>query len=63
MSSKETSPPEEDTAQSTEPEQPAFGWTLYAEQMNGRFAMIGLVILLLLNLITGQDFWTWLGLR
>ena len=42
--------------------EPAFGWTIYAEQLNGRFAMVGFVALLLLELITRQDFFTWLGL-
>jgi hypothetical protein len=45
------------------PPEPAFGWTPYAEQINGRFAMIGFVALLILELVTGQDFFTWLGLR
>ncbi|HEY9826479.1 MAG TPA: high light inducible protein [Stenomitos sp.] len=43
--------------------EPAFGWTPYAEQINGRFAMIGLVILLALEWFTRQDLFTWLGLR
>lgn len=43
--------------------EPAFGWTAYAEQINGRFAMIGFVALLILELLTHQDFFTWLGLR
>jgi len=43
--------------------EPAFGWTAYAEQINGRFAMIGFVALLILEFFTGQDFFTWLGLR
>ncbi|HEY9621345.1 MAG TPA: chlorophyll a/b-binding protein [Crinalium sp.] len=42
---------------------PAFGWTSYAEQINGRFAMVGFVALLILELFTRQDFFTWLGLR
>jgi hypothetical protein len=42
---------------------PAFGWTAYAEQTNGRFAMVGFVGLLLLELITKQDFFTWIGFR
>jgi hypothetical protein len=46
---------------STEAE-PAFGWTTYAETINGRFAMIGFVALLILELFTGQDFFSWLGL-
>ena len=42
---------------------PSFGWTDYAEQINGRFAMIGFVALLLTELVTRQDFFTWIGLR
>jgi Chlorophyll A-B binding protein len=44
-------------------DRPAFGWTPYAELINGRFAMIGFVALLLIELITGQDFFTWIGWR
>ena len=44
-------------------QQPGFGWTRYAEQINGRFAMIGFIALLVIELITKQDFFTWLGLR
>ena len=43
--------------------EPAFGWTFYAEQINGRFAMLGFVALLILEFFTREDFWTWLGLR
>ncbi len=43
--------------------EPAFGWTPYAEQTNGRFAMIGFVALLILEFFTKQDLFTWLGLR
>lgn len=42
---------------------PAFGWSPYAERINGRFAMVGFVALLLLELVTGQTFLAWLGLR
>ncbi|HEY9744411.1 MAG TPA: chlorophyll a/b-binding protein [Coleofasciculaceae cyanobacterium] len=42
--------------------EPAFGWTPYAEQINGRFAMMGFVGLLLLEFLTGQGLLTWLGL-
>ncbi|MGQ4648078.1 chlorophyll a/b-binding protein [Lyngbya aestuarii] len=48
-------------AASPQPE-PAFGWTPYAEQINGRFAMIGFVALLILELLTGQGLLSWLGL-
>ena len=30
---------------------PAFGWSGYAERVNGRFAMVGFVAVLLLSLI------------
>jgi Chlorophyll A-B binding protein len=40
---------------------PAFGWTAYAEQINGRFAMVGFITLLGMEFFTRQDFWTWLG--
>ncbi len=45
------------------PIEPSFGWNVYAETVNSRFAMMGFAILLLLELLTGQDLWTWLGLR
>ncbi|WP_310487240.1 chlorophyll a/b-binding protein [Chamaesiphon sp. VAR_69_metabat_338] len=48
---------------STAPAEPSFGWNEYAELVNGRFAMVGFVILLGLEFFTGQDLWTWLGLR
>ena len=43
--------------------EPAFGWTPYAEQVNGRFAMLGFVLLVILEVLTHQDLFTWLGLR
>lgn len=43
--------------------EPGFGWTAYAEAMNGRFAMIGFIALLVIELVTHQDFFTWVGLR
>lgn len=43
--------------------EPSFGWNGYAEIINGRFAMIGFFALLIQELITHQDFFTWVGLR
>ena len=43
-------------------DEPGFGWTTYAERINGRFAMVGFLALLLLEFFTRQDFFTWLGL-
>ena len=43
--------------------EPAFGWTRYAELINGRFAMVGFIALLILEFFTHQDFFTWIGWR
>jgi hypothetical protein len=40
---------------------PGLGWTAYAEQLNGRFAMIGIVALILIEITTGQGLIAWLG--
>lgn len=61
-------PPTNPESQKSPPEkfnqpEPAFGFSPYAEQINGRFAMIGFVGLLVLEFFTRQDFFTWLGLR
>ncbi|MEM7793643.1 MAG: chlorophyll a/b-binding protein [Cyanobacteria bacterium P01_C01_bin.118] len=47
---------------STSADAPGFGWTTYAERINGRFAMVGFLALLLLEFFTRQDFFTWIGL-
>jgi hypothetical protein len=39
------------------------GWTRYAEKINGRFAMLGFILLIVLEFFTHQDLFTWLGLR
>lgn len=48
-------------AAAADPEAPSFGWNAYAERTNGRFAMVGFVVLLVMELFTRQDFWTWIG--
>lgn len=67
MTSEKATPAPEVAPNSTpetavQPE-PGFGWTRYAELINGRFAMIGFFALLILELFTREDFFTWLGLR
>ena len=51
--------PDSDAVDSDEP---SFGWNAYGERLNGRFAMIGFMALLITQLFTRQDFWTWIGL-
>ena len=46
----------------TTPEIPGFGWTAYAERINGRFAMIGLSAVLLVELLTNKAFLDWAGI-
>lgn len=58
----ETSTSEKSAQESFNQPEPAFGFSPYAEQINGRFAMIGFVCLLLLEFLTGQGLLTWLGL-
>jgi len=41
---------------------PAFGWSTYAERVNGRFAMVGFVAVLLVEAISGDTFLRWAGL-
>ena len=41
---------------------PAFGWSGYAERVNGRFAMVGFVAVLVIELIAGDTFLHWAGL-
>ena len=43
-------------------EVPAFGWSGYAERVNGRFAMLGFVAVLLIETLTGDTFLHWAGL-
>jgi hypothetical protein len=46
----------------TTPDVPAFGWSAYAERVNGRFAMVGFVAVLLVEAISGDTFLRWAGL-
>jgi len=41
---------------------PAFGWSGYAERINGRFAMLGFVAVLLIEVFSGDTFLHWAGL-
>lgn len=41
---------------------PAFGWSAYAERINGRFAMVGFVAVLLIEALSRDTFLHWAGL-
>ncbi len=41
---------------------PEFGWTSYAERVNGRFAMVGFVAVLLIEIISQETFLRWAGI-
>lgn len=49
-------------ASATTNEAPAFGWSGYAERINGRFAMVGILVIAALELCTGSTVIHWLGL-
>ena len=41
---------------------PEFGWSGYAERINGRFAMIGLIAILLVEAFSKISFLEWAGI-
>ena len=41
---------------------PEFGWSSYAERINGRFAMIGLMAVLVIEAISKISFLEWAGI-
>ena len=50
------------TTSATTPDVPAFGWSAYAERVNGRFAMLGFLAVLLIEAVSGDTFLHWAGL-
>mgnify|MGYP001280457990 FL=1 len=41
---------------------PEFGWSSYAERINGRFAMIGLIAVLFIEALSKISFLEWAGI-
>ena len=39
-----------------------FGWSSYSEKTNGRFAMIGFLSIILIELLSKQSFLQWAGI-
>ncbi len=58
----EISPATSATTSATTGEVPAFGWSGYAERVNGRFAMVGFFAVLLIEALSGETFLRWSGL-
>mgnify|MGYP001294994682 CR=1 FL=1 len=46
----------------TTSDEPAFGWSDYAERVNGRFAMLGFLSVILIEILTSQTFIKWSGI-
>lgn len=68
-SMSDTAPVTSDTAAAAPPatsattgDVPAFGWSAYAERVNGRFAMLGFAAVLLIEAVSGDTFLHWAGL-
>ena len=39
-----------------------FGWSVYSEMTNGRFAMLGFVAIILIELFSQESFLKWAGI-
>jgi hypothetical protein len=55
-------PDETPATSATTGDVPVFGWSGYAERVNGRFAMVGFVAVLLIEALSGDTFLHWAGL-
>jgi hypothetical protein len=44
-------------------EEPKFGFNEYAERLNGRAAMIGFMLMMIIEYVNGQGVLAWLGLK
>jgi len=62
VSSKEPESESIATTSATTSDVPAFGWSGYAERVNGRFAMVGFVAVLLVEALSNDTFLHWAGL-
>ena len=40
----------------------SFGWSSYSEITNGRFAMLGFIAIILIELLSNQSFLQWAGI-
>ena len=56
-----TESPETPATSATTSDVPAFGWSAYAERVNGRFAMVGFVAVLVVEALSVETFLRWAG--
>jgi hypothetical protein len=56
-----TSTSEAPATSATTNDVPAFGWSAYAERVNGRFAMLGFSAILVVEALSGDTFLHWAG--
>ncbi len=56
------SPVQEKGHSATTPDYPSFGWSFYAERINGRFAMVGFGVILIVEALSNDSFLHWSGL-
>ena len=54
--------PEPPATSATTLDVPSFGWSGYAERINGRFAMVGFTAILVIEACSGETFLHWAGL-
>ena len=54
--------PEPPATSATTLDVPSFGWSGYAERINGRFAMVGFTAILVIEALSDQTFLHWAGL-
>ena len=59
---EENSKGQPEKSSATTPDFPSFGWSSYAERINGRFAMIGLMAVLLVEALNKISFLEWAGI-
>lgn len=48
--------------QTPAPHEPKYGFHTYAERLNGRAAMVGFTVVVLLEYFTGRGLLSWLGI-
>ena len=61
--SQNSSPEDKSTdTDSSQNDEYSFGWNDYAEKTNGRYAMIGIFAILIIELVSNKSFLSWCGI-